>query len=151
MAQPRERFRLKVAERFGVSPRRFEGWEPTETHKHYDADDTYTGKTIVTREPEYDDNTRSRLMALVAWDARCCTTCGNYDSLDPQGATGHTVTAPDGRVFEVEIYRCITCGVEQWARRQWGEEHKNDKPNATGNLAADGLNWVAQPRTEEGR
>lgn len=102
--------------------------------------------TVVTREPEWDDFSRERVEALMALDHRTCPSCQNYMTLDPQGPTSWTVTAPDGRKFVIEALRCVTCGLEEMARRQWGDQHKDDKPNASGALASDGLMLVAQPK-----
>ena len=67
----------------GISEKRLLGWEPTETHTHYDADGNVTGRTVVTREPEWDDAERDQMLALVEYEAGVCD-CGFHESvIDP--------------------------------------------------------------------
>lgn len=49
---------------------------PTERHEHFDADGTYTGYTIVTRDPEWTDRDREHVEALQQVRASECPQCG---------------------------------------------------------------------------
>lgn len=105
--------------------------------------------TVVTREPEYDDFSRSQIFALMAWESRICPSCRNFDTLVPAGKDERTAITPDGRVFEVQMHRCLACGVEELVRREWREVHKDDRPSDTGALASDGLLFIARPEKED--
>ena len=101
--------------------------------------------TVVTREPEFDDYTRSRILALAAWEARRCSTCGNYESLVPLKTDLRHVTWPDGEVFAVDQYRCLACGSAEIIKRDAAKAHEKDKA-ITGQFAwADGRMFVARP------
>ena len=67
----------------GISVKRFEGWEPTETHEHIYEGDRLV-RTIVTREAEWDDQEQGLLLAYVAYKAQLCPS-GHYlpESTDP--------------------------------------------------------------------
>lgn len=58
--------------------RRFNGWEPVETHIHYDADDNVTGRTEVVREPEWDDEQRALALDMTDYDRMTCRGCGGH-------------------------------------------------------------------------
>jgi hypothetical protein len=53
----------------------FDGWEPTETHEHFDADGAYVGRTVVTRDPLWDESDRERAFELEAVESGTCS-CG---------------------------------------------------------------------------
>lgn len=105
--------------------------------------------TVVEREPEYDEYTRSEILGLMAWESRTCPACNNYLTVVPQGANDTHVTTADGRTFEVQMHRCVACGLEELVRREWHETHKEDAPNPTGALASDGLIFIARPKEED--
>lgn len=81
----------------GISERRLNGWAPTETHEHYDADGNLTGVTVVTREAEWDDFEQAKMLALVEYERGIHNgpgECGFHDSiakLDPEVAIEHDV------------------------------------------------------------
>lgn len=52
------------------------GWEPEERHDHFDAEGKLTGYTIVTREPEWDDEQRDWALALTHAEENQCPLCG---------------------------------------------------------------------------
>lgn len=108
--------------------------------------------TVVTREPEWDDYTRSRVLALAAWEARRCSSCGNYESMVPLKSDLRHVTWPDGQVFAVEQYRCLACGSADLIKRDWQTAHEKDKPTTGQHAAGDGRMFVARPvdDTKEG-
>ena len=101
--------------------------------------------TVVTREPEFDDYTRSRILALAAWEARRCSTCGNYESLVPLKTDLRHVTWPDGEVFAVDQYRCLACGSAEIIKRDYQSDHEKDKPTRGQFAAGDGRMFVARP------
>ena len=123
--QPAERDRLTLARTLGVSPRRLLGWEPEERHEHYDADGNLTGYTLVTRESEWSDDDRRRLLALAQYEAELHT-CGFHWSLleDPDN-----VFMPQHRV-------CPVCkGSDRFQRIQDHADHKAAE-TANGNPSA---------------
>jgi hypothetical protein len=131
--QPGERARLKLAERLGVSYRRLHGWEPTERHEHFGADGNLTGWTVVTREPEWDDAERNRLLALAQYEAECHD-CGFHWSVldDP------------GNVFMPEFKTCPVCrGATRFSRIQDNADkamREQNKDNPIAPDPADGRN-----------
>ena len=130
------------------------GDEPGETHTYRDRDGNPCAmadawSTVVEREPEYDEHGQAEILALMAWESRCCPACGNYMTVVSQGAAERNVTSADGRTFSVQMHRCLPCGLEEVVRREWHEAHKDDKPNAAGALASDGLIFVARPQEED--
>ena len=106
---------------------------------------------MVTREPEFDDYTRARIMALMAWESKKCPNCGNYDSLVELTRDLRDVTwaMHGGRVFQVHQYRCLACGAADIVRRDFTERHKDDKPIPGQYADGDGRMFIARPLTEE--
>lgn len=51
------------------------GWEPRETHQHEYDDEGRIARTIVTRETEWDDMERAKMLALADYRASLCE-CG---------------------------------------------------------------------------
>lgn len=80
-----------------MSPRVFDGWSPAEVHEHFDVDGNLTGRTVVTREPLWDDSDRGRALALGEYEASLCP-CGCGQPLDE--------AADPKRAFSVESFRC---------------------------------------------
>lgn len=105
--------------------------------------------TVIEREPEYDDFTRSEILALMAWESNVCPKCGNYDSMRPAGKASQHAIGPNGETFEVQFHRCSACGLEELVRREFNDAHKDDHPNASGALASDGLIFIARPHEED--
>lgn len=89
-----------------------------------------TGKTVVTREAEWDDEQRERMLALGIYEAQVCE-CGFHASLANNPANFFT--------FETKV--CPVCaGVAKFGRRQSDADEKEVKarhgeddppPNAT--------------------
>jgi len=91
-------------------------------------------------------------MALAAYDARCCPSCGNYDSIvasDPKGEETPNTTLPDGRVLEVHQLRCLACGLVDVVKRDWVTAHEKDKPIPGRPTAGDGRMFVAKQLRKE--
>lgn len=124
---------------------------PKEIHEHFDAHDNYTGKTVVTRESEWDDYTRSRVLALAAYEGQQCPNCGNYMTLvDLPANLLHVRWAEhDNRKFAVGQYRCLACASADTVKRSWSERHGDEKPQPGQAAAGDGLMFMARPIDDE--
>ena len=105
--------------------------------------------TVVAREPEYDELGQSEILALMAWESRCCPSCSNYDSFVPQGEAPQDVRTPDGRTFTVQLHRCLACGLEEMVRREWNDSQKHAPSYPGAALASDGLIFIARPKKED--
>ena len=117
------RDRVKTARAWGVSPDRFEGWEPRELHEHFDADgnpcraaDACT--TVVTREPEWTDHSRELALRLTDYEARICG-CGCNQPID---------VAYDGkRAFKVDKFICYAERAKQQVMAREREDAQQSK------------------------
>lgn len=58
-----------------MSEKRILGWEPTETHRHVYDEAGRLVRTTVTRESEWDDMERAKMLALADYEANLCD-CG---------------------------------------------------------------------------
>lgn len=105
---------------------------PTEVHEHYDADGNYTGKTVVTRESEWDDETRERALNLTAYDESLCA-CG----------CGLPVTeSHKDQPYKVHAIRCYARRALDKRKRQAAEEAKRNKAPDGWN---DGVHYFVEP------
>lgn len=106
--------------------------------------------TVVTKHSDFDDYTRSRIFALMAWEAGKCPSCGNYDSLVELPADKRHVTwaQHDGTVLEVLQYRCLPCASKELVQRDFAEKHKDDKAAPGNFIEADGRVFIARPANE---
>jgi predicted RNA-binding Zn-ribbon protein involved in translation (DUF1610 family) len=107
--------------------------------------------TIVTRESDFDDYTRSRIFALMAWEAQKCPGCGNYDVLvEFKDDKRHYVWDEHQRQrVEVVQYRCLACGAADVIRRDWNEKHSKDQTSTGYASPADGRLFMARPVDDE--
>lgn len=91
-------------------------------------------------------------MALLAYEARKCPTCGNYDTIvaaDPPETGPARVTWPDGRSMDVRQWRCLACGSVDLVRRDYMATHEKD-PTMPGHAAhGDGRLFSAKPAEGE--
>lgn len=97
----------------GVSVRRFDGWEPVEVHDHEYVDGRLA-RTVVRREPEWDDESRGWVQAWLSYKANVHEACGHYlpDSTAAE--------ADDG--YEVELaVRCHACTARAEAYARYSE------------------------------
>lgn len=87
------------------------GDEPSEVHEHFDADGNLTGTTVVTREPEWDDESRNLALDLLEHDRMIHRGCGNHMSLSMDA----------GHARKVDHFRavCEDCLAIDKAREQW--------------------------------
>jgi hypothetical protein len=97
-----------------VSPRRLDGWEPVETHRHYDPDGVLTGVTVVTRDPEWDEQAAADAESLTELDAMTLH-CGHAQS----------DALNDQLVHDVESFECGKCRALRLGRDQYDKTHKN--------------------------
>lgn len=86
-----------------MSRRRLLGWEPVEEHAGYDAagDPAPIGqavRVVVTREPEWDDDERNRLLALGEYEAGVGP-CGYH----------HSLTVDPANFFAPHVEECPVC------------------------------------------
>jgi len=85
-----------------VSPRRFDGWEPAETHRYrYSRDGSRVASVRVTREPEWDEQDQAWALALDLYESQLGP-CGHY--------LPHTAAADaEERYQSPEPGRCHAC------------------------------------------
>ncbi len=85
-----------------MSLRRFDGWEPAETHRYrYSRDGLRVTSVKVTREVEWDDEQQSWALALDLYESQLGP-CGHY--------LPHTTAADaEGRYVAPEPTRCHAC------------------------------------------
>jgi hypothetical protein len=87
----------------GISPRRFEGWEPKQrTSYTYDGDGQLVSSTT-TREPEWDDEDRAIIYAILDYRADLCPGCGQ-----PMSDYLHKDGEPDPKVSPSYTV-CVAC------------------------------------------
>lgn len=80
---------------------------PREVHEHEYDDEGRLVRTVVTREPEWDDESRAEMLALAEYDAGICA-CGFHESL----------TQDRRNFFTFEHRVCPVCaGRAQWDRK----------------------------------
>lgn len=63
-----------------MSEKRLLGWEPTEVHAHEYDDAGRLVRTVVTRESEWDDLEREKMLALEQYESEICS-CGFHVSV----------------------------------------------------------------------
>lgn len=106
---------LKAARTWGVSPRRFMGWEPQVTYGHvYESGTGKLMRTVVTTEPEWDDETRSLAMAFAMYEADLCPGCNQ-----PMSET--TKAEHDGAYVAGQAVRCHFCTVNHMASDMYSD------------------------------
>jgi hypothetical protein len=64
---------VEVARAWGVSPRRFLGWEPTRTIRYEQG--LGSGAAVITTEPEWSDDDRDLAAGLLDYEAGLCPGC----------------------------------------------------------------------------
>jgi hypothetical protein len=95
---------IKTARSYGISPRRFLGWEPTIT----------TRGDVSRAEPEWDEDGRMLALAYVAWEASSCSGCGRSleECTDPDSEGRYRVPPP---------LRCHACTARSEASSAYQE------------------------------
>lgn len=69
-----------MARSLAISEKRLLGWEPTETHVHEYDESGRLVRTVVTRDPEWDDLEREKMQALAQYESGVCE-CGLHESV----------------------------------------------------------------------
>jgi hypothetical protein len=69
---------LHAARSWGVSPRRFLGWEPARTTVYEHNAAGRVVRSSVIQEPEWSDEDREMAMALASYEADLCGGCGHH-------------------------------------------------------------------------
>lgn len=113
----------------------FLGKAITERHDHFDARGAYTGSTVVTPEPLWDDDSREAAYALWSDDRERCPDCGQ-----PREVCGN----PDVDYFPHRTI-CWATAARRVALRRWEVRTKDARPDAAGYLPDDGVTvWVSR-------
>ncbi|MFC3504802.1 hypothetical protein ACFOOK_28075 [Micromonospora krabiensis] len=94
-AEPGLRARIETAERLGVAPRRLDGWEPAETTV-YEYDAGRLVRSVTVREPEWSEQDRAWMAALVGYRASLCPCgCGHpAEQTQAHESDGRTFVVP---------------------------------------------------------
>jgi hypothetical protein len=110
------------------------GWEPEEFHRFiFDDEGRHVG-TVVTREAEWDDRQRERMLALGYYEAGVCE-CGFHESL----------TGDKANHFTFDTKTCPVCrGSAKMARIQADADERSDK--SLGEHPAPGLSRAGDGR-----
>lgn len=111
---PGLRAELEAARSWGVSLRRFSGWEPDSvTTYEYDPDGRLV-RTVTTVDPEWDGAERDNALALAAYEADLCPGCRR-----PMAET--TDPANEARYVADAAIRCHCCTAQDSARKAYEE------------------------------
>lgn len=123
------RERLILARALNVSEKRLLGWEPRETHDHEYDDAGLLVRTVVSREAEWDDMERAKMLALADYEADLCACGFPKDVAD---------TDPD---LQLKYRTCPVCaGLAQAARQQQASDEE-----ATRSLGKEPAPGAARP------
>jgi hypothetical protein len=99
---------LQAARAAGVSWRRYTGWEPTRIAVH-EYEDGRLVRSVTTTEPEWDDDQRAAVQALLRYEASLCPGCRSpwAEVTDPDNE-GRYITAP-----AIRCHRCTALSQAQ--------------------------------------
>jgi hypothetical protein len=147
VGQPQEVERLRLALRIGISYKRLHGWEPSTVQRGYDRDGNRVAlaeawEVVTEVESEWDDQERSRFIALGAYEADICK-CGFHKSL----------TSDKRNHFTFVEERCPVCaGVDKYDRIQQErdstyEKSLGDSPMPGAQRPADGRSTFTKRMT----
>ena len=101
-ADPGLRAAVAAARAWGVSPRRFLGWEPITVNTPIYGITGTVAHTRVETEPEWDDEGRDLVLAFLDWESQLCPGCRQplAETTDP---------ANEGRYVPRPAIRCHRC------------------------------------------
>lgn len=87
----------------------------------------------------------------MAYEANCCPKCGQYDTLVelPREKRHVTWAEHDGRVIEVDQYRCLSCGASDLIQRDTSRRHEKHEPQPGQASPMDGRMFSAAPIADE--
>lgn len=97
------------------------GDEPTEVHEHYDSDGELTGTTVVTRQPEWDDEQRAIALEQAQYERDVHHGCGTHISKSMDSSVA--------RLVEHERIVCLDCRAIDKAREQYHKTNGHDRKN----------------------
>jgi hypothetical protein len=106
---------------------------------------------IVTREPEWDEYTRSEAIADLEVDRMRCGECGQEGTFEPVPNSTRHWTWLDGRVFEVQQFRCLACAALDTIKRDFDNDQRGKDPVKGVYAPGDGLRLVVHPLNNETR
>lgn len=104
---------LKTARTWGISPRRFMGWEPRQTFAQVYENDRLV-RAVVTTEIEWDDDSRNLAMAFAVYESDLCPGCSQ-----PMSET--TLAENEGAFIPGPAIRCHWCTVSNMASEMYAE------------------------------
>jgi hypothetical protein len=102
-------------------------------HEHFDADGNATGHTVITRESEWDDQSRGRALRLAEYEDSICA-CGCGQPIE--------VAYDKTRAFVVDEFTCQAGRALDKVRREKREDAEKRKAPAGWD---DGLHMIARP------
>jgi len=99
-----------------VSFKRWNGWEPAEITEYEYDDQGRVVRTITRREPEWDDESRAHVMALLQYERNICKGCGGWlpETTDPEN---------EGKYTSKGGIRCHRCEVLHLASKDAEPSH----------------------------
>lgn len=101
-SDPAVRRALKVAQSWGISPRRFAGWEPALITTYQHDEGGRIVRSVTTPEPEWDEDDRQLALDLAEYESALCGACGHplTETTAPENETAY-VAGP-----AVRCHRC---------------------------------------------
>lgn len=112
-------------------------------HEHFDADGNLTGRTVITRESMWDDESRGRALRLAEYEASLCP-CGC-------GLPAAIATSPSPMV--VDTFTCYAGRALEAQRRADQDAHEKDPKSPPRDMHGnpvprwdDGLNYYVVPQ-----
>lgn len=108
-SNPRLRAELEAARSWGVSWRRFCGWEPVRTTTYAYDDSGQVVRAVTVTEPEWDDIGREAVYALMRLEADLCPGC--RQPLSVTAAPENEFRFREGA--SVRCHRCVATEVAQ--------------------------------------
>ncbi len=89
-------------------------------HEHFDAEGRRTGHTVITRESEWDEETRARALTLAEFENNQCP-CGCGQSI--------AVATDERRAFRVQTFKCLARrAIKQHERAEADKAEQTKRP-----------------------
>lgn len=106
-------------------------------HEHFDSDGNLTGRTVITREAEWDEESRGRALRLAEYEASLCKHCGQ---------PAHIAHQP-GQPIKVDTFVCPPSRAIEIQRRKDEADHKGER-GRDGGRWNDGRHYYAVPHED---
>lgn len=124
---PTEVARLRRPRELGISPKRYNGWEPRVVYRGFDRDGnpcllSEAWEVVGESEPEWDDLQRALIEGLERHEAELCQTCGFHESL----------TDVEAHDFAIETKVCDVCAERDRADRMIAKKDETDRKSKWG-------------------